>query len=52
MIVGDLDTTNAPEHAAAYAQRIGATIEHVANMDHTIQQSIDGLKALRAALLA
>ncbi|MGH9275042.1 MAG: hypothetical protein ACRDZU_10380, partial [Acidimicrobiales bacterium] len=51
VVVGDLDTTHAPEHAAAYARRIGATIEHVANMDHTIQQSIDGLKALRAALL-
>ncbi|MEO6317940.1 MAG: hypothetical protein ABIP36_04080 [Acidimicrobiales bacterium] len=52
VIVGGLDTTHAPEHAAAYAQRIGATVEHAANMDHTIQQSVDGLKALRAALLA
>ena len=50
VILGLLDTTSAPTHADAYLQWSNDSSEQVPGMGHTIQQSADGLKALRDAL--
>lgn len=58
VILGGQDTSSAPAHARDFATRLDlagtpyVTLQVVPNMAHPIQQSQDGLAALRAALLA
>ena len=50
VILGLRDQTSAPAHATAYLAWSGAPVERIADMEHTIQLSPAGLRALRAAL--